>query len=199
MKPLYKLYKKIITESEEDISLDFADDIDESYVELSRHEVENMLNDEINEKYDNMMVTVDGENITVAEIIQDMRPELYKREFDDFCIENDIKKIDGKYYAKTDDPVTNECDGGMITESQNVPTVIKTDTYCDFEISIVPKDKNFEYQLKDTKAGNAESPYIKCDNSYDSIEAALSAAKIHVDKICIKNELEIRKAKLHSK
>ena len=59
MKPLYKLYKKIITESEEDISLDFADDIDESYVELSRHEVENMLNDEINEKYDNMMVTVE--------------------------------------------------------------------------------------------------------------------------------------------
>ena len=103
MKPLYKLYKKIITENEEDISLDFADDIDESYVELSRHEVENMLNDEINEKYDNMMVTVDGENITVAEIIQDMRPELYKREFDSFCIENDIKKIDGKYYAKTDE------------------------------------------------------------------------------------------------
>ena len=158
-----------------------------------------MLNDEINEKYDNMMVTVDGENITVAEIIQDMRPELYKREFDSFCIENDIKKIDGKYYAKTDDPVTNECDGGMITESQSVPTVIKTDTYCDFEISIVPKDKNFEYKLKDTKVGKAESPYIKCDNAYDSIEAALSAAKIHVDKICIKNELEVRKTKLHSK
>ena len=199
MKPLYKLYKKIITESEEDISLDFADDIDESYVELSRHEVENMLNDEINEKYDNMMVTVDGENITVAEIIQDMRPEFYQKEFEKFCIDNDVKKLDGKYYAKIDNELSNESNEGMITESQNVPTVIKTDTYCDFEISIVPKDKNFEYQLKDTKAGNAESPYIQCDNSYDSIEAALNAAKIHVDKICIKNELKVRKAKLHNK
>lgn len=199
MKPLYKLYKKIISESEEDISLDFAEDIDETYIELSREEVENMFNEELNERYENAFVNVDGEEITVAEIIQDMRPELYKREFDSFCIENDIKKIDGKYYAKTDDPVTNECDGGMITESQSVPTVIKTDTYCDFEISIVPKDKNFEYKLKDTKVGKAESPYIKCDNTYDSIEAALSAAKIHVDKICIKNELEVRKTKLHSK
>ena len=199
MKPLYKLYKKIISESEEDISLDFAEDIDETYIELSRHEVENIFDEELNEKYENILVNVDGEDITIAEIIHDMRPELYKREFDDFCIENDIKKIDGKYYAKADGPITNECNSGMITESQSVPTVIKTDTYCDFEISIVSKDKNFEYKLKDTKAGNAESPYIQCDSSYDSIKAALDAARIHVDKICIKNELKIRKAKFHNK
>ena len=36
MKPLYKLYKKIISESEEDISLDFAEDIDETYIELHK-------------------------------------------------------------------------------------------------------------------------------------------------------------------
>ena len=83
MKPLYKLYKKIISESEEDISLDFAEDIDETYIELSRHEVENIFNEELNEKYENMLVNVDGEDITIAEIIHDMRPELYKREFDD--------------------------------------------------------------------------------------------------------------------
>ena len=87
----------------------------------------------------------------------------------------------------------------MITESQSVPTVVKTDTYCDFEISIIPKNKEFEYQLKYTKEPKLESGFIKCDNSYNSIEAALSAAKIRVDKICIKNELNVRKAKLHSK
>lgn len=199
MKPLYKLYKKIISESEEDISLDFAEDIDETYIELSREEVENIFDEELNEKYENMLVNVDGEDITIAEIIHDMRPELYKREFDDFCIENDIKKIDGKYYAKADGPITNECNSGMITESQSVPTVVKTDTYCDFEISIIPKNKEFEYQLKYTKEPKLESGFIKCNNSYDSLEAALSAAKIHVDKICIKNELKIRKTKLHSK
>ena len=53
MKPLYKLYKKIISESEEDISLDFAEDIDETYIELSRKEVENIFDEELNEKYEN--------------------------------------------------------------------------------------------------------------------------------------------------
>lgn len=195
MKNLLKLYNKIIKEDVDEISLDDVTDIDESYIELSRGEVENMFNEELNSEYTDGMISVAGENFKPSEIIQDLRPEQYEKMFTEFCIENDIKKIDGKFYAKADsvDSVRTESEDDIVTESAK--TVIKTDTYCDFEVSIVPKDKEFGYKLKDTKVGKAESPYIECSEYYNSIEAALEAAKIHINKICIKNELNVRKAK----
>lgn len=107
MESFLKLYKRIISESSDEISLDYADDINEEYIELSRKEVEDIFNKKLNELYDNITITVDGDELTVAEIIHVMRPEFYKKEFIKFCIKNDIQKTDRKYYINVDNNLIN--------------------------------------------------------------------------------------------
>ena len=102
MESFLKLYKKIISENTDEISLDYADEINEEYVELSRKEVEDIFNKDLDAQYNNIVINIDGVDITVSYIIQNMYPEFYEKEFNKFCIKNNIQKTGRNYYINAD-------------------------------------------------------------------------------------------------
>lgn len=205
MKSAFDLYKIISESTEDEIYLDDVDELDESYIELNRNEVKRLFNDKFDSDYMDGSVVIAGETFKPSEIFEDMRPEEYEKALREFCDENDIKKYDGRYYAKADSPVIDECENcdkddseksDIVTESKTTPVTVKTDQFCDFEISVVSKDNEYGYKIKEIKPNKIDSPEIISDSQYDSAEKALEAAKIHVNKIQIKNELNARKIRL---